>query len=405
MNMNGIKSSLIYALSVAMFVVSALPLKAALPLVYDQENSFGSGTSIRALPADSLPCLPSLPDPFRFADGSRSESFDDWERHRSGIIANLYAYEIGEKPPTPRDSIEAYIESDTLFTIVHSAGESLTIKSPIVYPEGDGPFPAVIGIGMPSGSLPSELFAERGVAMIAFPFFQVMSHTQVRGNEPINLLYPDRIDIGAYSAWPWGISRVIDALEIVGEKKSRIDTGHIAVTGCSFAGKMALFAGALDERIALTIAQEPGGGGAAVWRVSETLGNVETLGRTNYSWFLESMRQFSDDVCRLPVDHHQLVALVAPRALLILGNTDYEWLADESGYVSAQAARRVWQTFGIADRMGFSIEGGHPHCNLPESQRPEVEAFIDRFLLGKDADTNITRADMFRDVDIDSWLW
>ncbi|HSI77476.1 MAG TPA: hypothetical protein VK957_16365 [Lunatimonas sp.] len=56
-----------------------------------------------------------------------------------------------------------------------------------------------------------------------------------------------------------------------------IDLKHLAVTGCSFAGKMALFAGAFDERIALTIVQEFG---AAAWRVSETLGNVETLAKT-----------------------------------------------------------------------------------------------------------------------------
>lgn len=399
------KSSIVSSLICAALSLPTLSVHAEIPLVYERESPFTDSPHISVLPLDSLPCISRLPDPFIFADGNRSADFADWEQHRAEITALLYAYEIGEKPPTPHDSIDAYIDNDTLYTTVHSLGETLTIKSPIVYPEGEGPFPAVIGIGMPSGSLPPEMFSDRGVVMIAFPFFQVMSHTQVRGNEPINRLYPDRTDIGAYSAWPWGISRVIDALEIVGEKESRIDTRHLAVTGCSFAGKMALFAGALDERIALTIAQEPGGGGAAAWRVSETLGNVETLGRTNYSWFLESMRQFSDDVCRLPIDHHQLVALVAPRALLILGNTDYEWLADESGYVSAQAARRVWQTFGIADRMGFSIEGGHPHCNLPESQRPEVEAFIDRFLLGKEADTNITRADMFKDVDIARWLW
>lgn len=392
------------ALATALLCVSFV-MDAAVPLVYDQENTAGECPDILVLPVDSLPCIFHLPDPFRFADGSRSEDFADWEQHRAEIIGLLYGYEIGEKPPTPRDSIEAYIASDTLYTTIHSLGETLTIKAPIIYPEGEGPFPAVIGIGFGSGSLPPEIFSERGIAMIAFPFFQVMSHTQVRGSEPINRLYPDRTDIGAYSAWPWGISRVIDALEIVGEKDSRIDTRHLAVTGCSFAGKMALFAGALDERIALTIAQEPGGGGAAAWRVSETLGNVETLGRTNYSWFLEDMRRFSDDVCRLPLDHHMLVSLIAPRALLILGNTDYEWLADESGYVSAQAARRIWQTFGIADRMGFSIEGGHPHCNLPDSQRPEVEAFVDRFLLGKDEDTNVTRADMFEDVDVERWLW
>ena len=136
-----------------------------------------------------------------------------------------------------------------------------------------------------------------------------------------------------------GISRLIDGLEKV-EKKSRIDLSHLAISGCSFAGKMALFAGAFDERIALTIAREPGGGGVNAWRVSETLENVETLGRTNYAWFLESMRQFAGkNVNRLPIDHHELAALIAPRALLVLGNTDYEWLAEESNYVSCQIGR------------------------------------------------------------------
>jgi hypothetical protein len=110
-------------------------------------------------------------------------------------------------------------------------------------------------------------------------------------------------------------------------------------------------------------------------------------------------------VDRLPIDHHQLVALVAPRALLVLGNTDYAWLADESGYVSCRAARRVWEAFGVEDRMGYSIEGGHPHCMLPESQWPEVSAFIDRFLLDQPADTYITRAPMFESVDWEKWLW
>lgn len=202
-----------------------------------------------------------------------------------------------------------------------------------------------------------------------------------------------------------GNSRLIDGLEKVG-KKSRIDLSHLAVSGCSFAGKMALFAGAFDERIALTIAQEPGGGGVDAWRVSETLGNVETLGRTSYAWFLESMRQFAGkNVNRLPIDHHELAALIAPRALLVLGNTDYEWLAEESNYVSCQAARMVWKAFGIEDRMGFSIQGGHMHCMLPESQYPEVEAFIDKFLLGKtDVDTFVSKADMFEDVDYLKWM-
>lgn len=378
----------------------------AIPLVYDKECA-NDNFRVPEMPAiDKLPEITTLPDPFAWADGSgRSTDFKDWERHRFEIARQLQHYELGMKPVVSKDSIEATLINDTLRVVVHENGETLLLTAPIKYPEGNGPFPAIIGIGRPTGSLLVQLFDKRRIAQITFNFTQVMSHTQKRGNEPINRLYPDQTDMGAYCAWPWGISRLIDGLEKVG-KKSRIDLSHLAVSGCSFAGKMALFAGAFDERIALTIAQEPGGGGVDAWRVSETLGNVETLGRTSYAWFLESMRQFAGkNVNRLPIDHHELAALIAPRALLVLGNTDYEWLAEESNYVSCQAARMVWKAFGIEDRMGFSIQGGHMHCMLPESQYPEVEAFIDKFLLGKtDVDTFVSKADMFEDVDYLKWM-
>ena len=363
-----------------------------IPLVFSKENTAKGYPRIEMKAFEDLPNQPGLPDPFAWADGSgRSTDFKDWERHRSEIMQMLYHYEIGEKPTVRKKQMKARMVNDTLVVDVTVDGETLRLTAPIVYPEGEGPSPAVIGIGFGTGSLPRDIFSQRGVAQIAFNFSQVMSHTQKRGQEPINRLYPDQTDMGAYCAWPWGISRIIDGLEIVG-KAARIDMRHIAVTGCSFAGKMALFAGALDERIALTIAQEPGGGGVNSWRVSETLGNVETLGRTNYAWFKESMRRFSDCVDRLPIDHHELAALIAPRALLVLGNTDYEWMAERSNYESSKAAREVWKTFGIADRMGYSIVGGHPHCQLPPSQYPEVEAFVDRFLLGKEnVDTHITK--------------
>ena len=378
----------------------------AIPLVYDKECA-NDNFRVPEMPAiDKLPEITTLPDPFAWADGSgRSTDFKDWERHRFEIARQLQHYELGMKPVVSKDSIEATLINDTLRVVVHENGVTLLLTAPIKYPEGNGPFPAIIGIGRPTGSLPVQLFDKRRIAQITFNFTQVMSHTQKRGNEPINRLYPDQTDMGAYCAWPWGISRLIDGLEKVG-KKSRIDLSHLAVSGCSFAGKMALFAGAFDERIALTIAQEPGGGGVDAWRVSETLGNVETLGRTSYAWFLESMRQFAGkNVNRLPIDHHELAALIAPRALLVLGSTDYEWLAEESNYVSCQAARMVWKAFGIEDRMGFSIQGGHMHCMLPESQYPEVEAFIDKFLLGKtDVDTFVSKADMFEDVDYLKWM-
>lgn len=394
------------ALIALLWMQTAVFGQTEIPLVYDRECA-GGNYSVPEMPSiDKLPVITTLPDPFAWADGSgRSTAFEDWEHRRFEIARQLQHYELGMKPVVSKDSVEAVLHDDTLRVTVHENGETLLLTAPVKYPGGNGPFPAIIGIGRPAGSLPPQLFDKRGIAQITFDFTQVMSHTQKRGTEPINRLYPDQTEMGAYCAWSWGVSRLIDGLEKVGEK-SRIDLSHLAISGCSFAGKMALFAGAFDERIALTIAQEPGGGGVDAWRVSETLGNVETLGRTNYAWFLESMRQFAGkNVSRLPVDHHELAALIAPRALLVLGNTDYEWLAEESDYVSCQAARTVWEAFGIEDRMGFSFQGGHMHCMLPQSQYPEVEAFIDKFLLGRaDVNTVVTKAEMFADVDYLKWM-
>ncbi|MCR4859357.1 MAG: hypothetical protein K5910_01685 [Bacteroidales bacterium] len=377
------------------------------PLVFFEENTAASYSAPSMPPLAELPVLESLPDPLAFADGSgRALKARDWERRRAEILAQLQHYEVGLKPATPRDCVQARMADDTTLVVdVTVNGQTLTMHSVLKRPDGPGPFPVIIGCGFGGpGSLPRPIFEERPIATVSFPFWEVMSHTQTRGNEPINRLYPELVEMGAYSAWPWGVSRLIDALELLGSE-SRLDLGHIAITGCSFAGKMALWAGAMDERIALTISQEPGGGGAAAWRVSETLGEVETLGRTNYAWFKESMRDFSDEnVARLPMDHHELCALVAPRALLVIGNPDYVWLADPAGYVSCEAARRVWQQYGIADRMGYTFQGGHMHCGLPREQWPEVEAFVDRFLLGKDVPTEVTTAPMYRDMDLDEWI-
>lgn len=375
-----------------------------IPLVYAVENT-GVAFPAPVLPDTSqLPVVAPLTDPFAWSDGTgRSTDFADWSRRRAEIGAEIQHYEIGPKPARPDHLTASFSAQDSLLTvIVIENKDTLILSSKVILPSGKGPYPAVIGVGRPSGSLPPDIFASRNIAQIAFSFTQVMAHQQKRGSEPINKLYPDLSYMGAYSAWSWGVSRLIDGLELVQDELS-IDLKRLAITGCSFAGKMALYAAAFDERIALTIAQESGGGGAAAWRVSETLGNVETLGRTSHVWFMESMFQFSKDVAKLPFDHHELMAMVAPRALLVLGNPDYEWLADESGYVSCRAAKRVWETFGIADRFGFSIVAGHGHCRLPDSQRPEVEAFVDKFLLGDtSADTNV-EIHPYADVDFSRW--
>ena len=95
--------------------------------------------------------------------------------------------------------------------------------------------------------------------------------------------------------------------------------------------------------------------------------------------------------------------MVAPRALLCLGNPDYEWLADESGYVSVQGGATgvgdIWNSRSVRS----SIVADHGHCLLPEQQYPEVEAFIDKFLLG-DHNAN-TRVEIHPYPEVDHAKW
>ena len=412
--MKRIKSLMLTAAVLA--VVPAMAQK-SIPLVYDQEFT-GAKYAAPAFPAvDEAKSQETLPNPFEFSNSTKQvKKFKDWEKRRAEIVRELQHYEIGEKPMVDKKDIEATIENGTLTVKVTRNGETLELSAKITYPEGDGPFPLMIGAS--NNALPRQFFTERKIAQMNFSERQVNSYSQMggfggggqkkdRGDYEFDRLYPELVDNGAYSMWAWGVSRLIDGLEIVGEEASKIDMKHIGITGCSYAGKMALWSGAMDERIALTIAQEPGGGGAAAWRVSQTLGKVENLGATDEHWFMKSMWDWKDEnVSKLPYDHHELCALVCPRALLVLGNTDFEWLADEAGYVSCVAAREVWKKFGIEDRMGFSIEGNHGHCQLPQSQYPEVEAFIDRFLLGKDVDTNnvLHVNDVLKDKEVQKWI-
>jgi len=310
------------------------------------------------------------------------------------------------KKPAPPDSIDAIFSNNILHVIVYDQGDNLVLTATIQYPAtGAAPYPAVIGVGSGSGSLPSDLFLNKGVATIEYNFSEVAPWTQSgRGQGEFYRLFPDT-KVGYLTAWTWGVSRLIDGLQKV--EATNIDTKHLAITGCSFAGKIALFSGAFDERIALTIAQEPGGGGDASWRVTETLsGSRETLSNAqSYGWYHEDVNQFNNAVTKLPFDHHEVMAMIAPRALLVLGNPDFEWLADESGYVACMAAQDVWTALGVPDRFGFSKVGGHGHCALPNNQRPEVSAFIEKFLLGDEtANTDIAIHPDYSSANLSKWI-
>ena len=437
-----------YRLPMLLLLVSAATLGAFAqgnpPLVYSAENT-GAWNPAPTFPAfDWLPIVRPLPDTFRFFDGTRDTSFASWERRRNEIKAAFLKYEIGPRPDGSDCTITANYtppaagsHSGTLKVVVtrKSNGQSLTLTERVWIPDanvwGAGPYPALIpmtwfafGTNANYGSMPASVFSTRPIATIDFQHDQVAQYFSFGPpNHPFLRLYPEfnfgaQYDasqpgnIGKYAAWTWGISRLIDGIILAAHDPVNplpIDVSHLAVTGCSYAGKLALFAGALDERIALTLPQESGGGGATAWRVSQEIqgdNEVETATRTDYSWFASPLRQFSrNDIYKLPIDHHEIMAMVAPRALLETSNASQLWLSSKANYVAARATQRVYETFGIGDRFGFIIDTDHNHCAVPTSENEPIAAFVDKFLLGHDnVDTNV-KQHLYGDFDYQRWTW
>jgi hypothetical protein len=174
---------------------------------------------------------------------------------------------------------------------------------------------------------------------------------------------------------------------------------------------MALFAGAFDERIAATFAQESGGGGAPAWRVSHAIepeGTVEKTNNTDGSWFITSMKSDfgRDNVYKLPHDHHELQAMIAPRALFVSGNTDFTWLSNRSTYVTAKATQKIYEALGVSDRYGYWIDGNHGHCALGTGEQAAIDGFYKKFLLGQNVAWDVHVAPLtsaFTSIDHERW--
>lgn len=337
-----------------------------------------------------------LPDPFAMHDGTRISTKAAWACRRNEIKKDVEKYEIGPKPEPPL--VEASVAAGKLNVKVTTAAGSITLSSTVAASAGS----SCVAIGMNGNAA-----LINGCVQVPFMHDQVVKYgsdsTQTQ-SDPFYKVYPDLWGkVGNYAAWSWGISRIIDGLVQV-KDELKIDPTKIGVHGCSYAGKMALFAGAFDERIALTIAQESGGGGITSWRTSQDFSsrtgtNVEKIDNTNFGWFLKSMKSL--DPYSLPHDHHELIAMIAPRAVVAMGNQDFEWLGDESGWKSINAAKEVWKALGVPDRIGFDFTSNHGHCAAPASQTASAKAFVDKFLKGQTADTNIAIKPQEGNFDLD----
>lgn len=335
-----------------------------------------------------------LPDPFTFFDGTKVTTKAQWDCRRAEISQLLQKYELGVLPPKP-SSVTGSLSGSILTINVSEGGKSISFTASISLPSGIGQFPAIIGVGGISIPRPS------GVALITFNNDDMAAQINggSRGQGKFYQLYGVDHSAGAMTAWAWGISRIIDVLETIPGSTSHIDLSKLAVSGCSRNGKGALVAGAFETRIALTIPQESGSGGAGCWRISDRMlssgVNTQTASEIvgENVWFSSNFNQFANQVNNLPFDHHLLAALVAPRPLLIIDNTGIDWLGPESVWGCMLTANKVWMALGVGDLMGVSQVGNHNHCAFPSNEQSDLDAFVNKFLNDQSTNTNILKTD------------
>lgn len=145
-------------------------------------------------------------------------------------------------------------------------------------------------------------------------------------------------DVTAIGAWGWALSRGLDLAARIPE----LDVKKSVVTGCSRLGKAALMATARDERFAVCVPVQTGGGGAPLAK-RDYGENISTENRSFTHWYCRAYAKYAKDPHKtMPFDQHLFLACVAPRALLIEG-FDAPWFDTEGEYLAVKAASPVWE--------------------------------------------------------------
>lgn len=165
---------------------------------------------------------------------------------------------------------------------------------------------------------------------------------------------------GKLRIWAWGCSRIMDYLETA----PGIDLDRVAVMGHSRLGKAALLAGGFDERFRLTVSNESGGGGAALFR-GKTGEVIENLyGQASRLWFDGNFFRYRKKEAELPFDQHFLLALAAPRYLYVASASEDNWSDPASEFLGCAAASEAYERLGLPglvceDRMPETGETLH----------------------------------------------
>lgn len=346
--------------------------------------------------ASALPLQSALPDPLLAQQGEKITSVDAWEADRRPEVQAMFAHYMYGAVPTAEevtfavDAVDEHYLNDTAIKkqITINIDDALSMQLLLVVPKLiTGRVPVFLGpnfhgnhtvVADADVPLSSEWQPARGQGVVAnrateasrgtsasrWSFEQAIARgyalaTFYHGDldpdydnfsDGAHAAFPlgsgatrDENSWGSLSAWAFGIHRAVDYLQTDPD----IDPSRIAVMGHSRNGKAALWAGATDPRIALVVSNQSGCGGAALSRrrVGET---VKAINDSFPHWFNLAFRTFNENEDQLPFDQHMLIALMAPRPVLVASAEEDKWADPEGEFLALKGADAVYSLYGKA---------------------------------------------------------
>ncbi len=333
--------------------------------------------------------LGKLPNPFIFDDGTEVKSVEDWEKRRKEIYKTAVELQYGLQPPKPEVfEVEPLYEfSTSVLNYRITAGtreKQASFIMQIFKPEKVTKFPVVVcGDGCWKYANDKEYLdtmLDNGIGFVLFNRLELAHDIrgEGRGKGQLYKVYPD-LDMGALSAWAWGFSRCVDALETF----DFIDKSCIAFTGHSRGAKTAMLAGVLDDRAHIVNPNETNCGSCACYRIHMTQINedgqerrsetLKDLGTNFPFWIGSGMQEYKEREAELPFDAHYLKALVAPRTLCVWEAASDAWTNTIGSWQTTTAAKEVFKLYGKEENLVWYYRtGGHKHTSLDIEQLVKV---------------------------------
>lgn len=197
---------------------------------------------------------------------------------------------------------------------------------------------------------PLEEIIKRGYGLIFFCTDDVSSEMLDTGvdyreglHNTLGINENDDTNLGSIGLWSFAAMRIMDYLET----DDIADAKRVAVVGHSRLGKTALLTGAFDERFAITISNDSGAGGAALFK-TKVGEHVEYMVDTIPYWFCNNYKKYYNAEDKMEFDQHYLLALAAPRPLYVASAELDEWSDPDAEFASAALASEVYEkVYGI----------------------------------------------------------